>query len=179
MGDPKPPLPDEFNDPQIDRVLGDAEMSDTNHLIDSAASAGNPEQGTYREPADLEAHIALRDEMLDQYYRYKDKSKRPTQRIGENFEPAADLDGLLRQIEVVTDEWHRDLGPDDSLDYMRNEAVRVLELPLIQSLAIRINEIPEEKRSDVIALLEDFATIGDDRRAREEAQSIIERLQGA
>jgi hypothetical protein len=174
MADPKPPLPDEFNDPQIDRVLGDAEMHDINKMIDGAAGSDSFEDGYYREPDDVESHNALRDSMLEQYYHYKDAENGIRVIPGEHFEPAEDLDDLLNQIKVVTDEWHRELGPDDSAEIIRNEGVRVLELPLIQSLAVR--KIPVLKIGKVIEILDEYVRVGDDDRAKKEAMDLLARL---
>lgn len=174
MPDPKPPLPDDFNDPEIDRLLDNAEMRDLNKMIDGAAGGDSLEEGYYREPVDVESHNALRDAMLEQYYRYKDSEAGNHARAGEYFEPAEDLDELLRQIKVVTDEWHRELGPDDSTEIIRNEAVRVLELPLIQALAMK--QIPVDKIGEVIELLDDFMRVCDDARAKEEAARLLDRL---
>ncbi|MBU2235572.1 hypothetical protein KKA01_00760, partial [Patescibacteria group bacterium] len=114
-------------------------------------------------------HNAMRNAMLEQYYHYRHPYLRDTRSPGEDFEVAEELDDLLEQIKVVVDEWHRKPGGDE-----RNEAVRVLELPLIQSLALRV--ISPKDRDRIIDMLDDFITMGDDTRAKKEAKELRDRL---
>ena len=177
MQGPEQPIPgsnpdnessdDKINDSQIESVLNDARADSFNNLVERAVTGGDGE--SYQEPENVEAHNTERDTMLESYFHYKDKKFKKGRPVGEDFEPAEDLDGLLRQMKIIIDEWHRKPGGDD-----RDESVRVLELPIIQSLAIR--EIPPENVARVIELLDDFITVGDDERAKEEAIVLRERI---
>lgn len=102
--------------------------------------ASNEHEVEYREPENLEEHLSIRDGMLQEY--------NDNERV---FAPAKNLDGLLQQVNVVGNEWHRDYRGTD-----RNENVRYLEIPLAHALASMERDIPDDRVDEVIDAIDNF-----------------------
>ncbi len=106
----------------------------------------------------------------------------------ENKHLASDLEDLIDKISMITEEWQKDGGgsPEEDVlmeiegireDVERDEAVRVLEFPLLRQLLSVIDEIPLDKIDKVLEVLdEDNINYWDDRRAKELAAEIRARL---
>lgn len=128
----------------------------------------------------------LKDELLDKHREfYKQGGKKPD---WENEHLASNLEDFIDRISMITEEWQKDEGGSPEEDVLgeiegirenveRDEAVRVLELPLLRQLLSIIDEIPLEKIDEVLELLdEDNIIYWDDRRAKELAVEIRTRL---